>query len=129
MVSTSGAQLLPEEAVSTLRKELLPVTTVLTPNLPEAMLILKNNDVQVEQPSSIQDLKDMARNVQELGSRYVLLKGGHVPLTKDHIVSNDQAQRHLVVDVLCGEEETHVFESDYIKSNNTHGTGCSLACT
>lgn len=128
MVATSGAQLLPEPAISALRQDLLPLTTVLTPNLPEATLILKNAGLDAATPRSIADLTKMAGDLRALGPRYVLLKGGHLPLTKDRVVSQHDAEQHLIVDVLLGVDETYVFESEYIESRNTHGTGCSLAC-
>ncbi|EKG20044.1 hypothetical protein MPH_02675 [Macrophomina phaseolina MS6] len=127
MVSTSGAQLLPEDAVETLIARLLPVTTLLTPNLPEAQLILKRAGKTADEPNSLDDIVAMARAVKALGPKYVLLKGGHVPLTKDRVVPTEEADRHIVLNVLVGEEEVHIFETGYQKSRNTHGTGCSLA--
>lgn len=129
MVSTSGAQLLPQDAVNILKDELLPHTTILTPNIPEARLLLSSSGQALREPSTIDDLIEMAKNVQRLGPRYVLLKGGHLPLSKDRIVSNGKAEKHLVVDILFGKDVTLVLESPYIESKNTHGTGCSLACT
>lgn len=66
--------------------------------------------------------------MHELGPKYVLLKGGHLPFTKENKASSSDADRHKVVDVLVGENESMIVESDYIESRNTHGTGCSLAC-
>lgn len=128
MVSTSGAQLLPEDAVRTLRKELFPLVALVTPNLPEALLILKDVGQNVDLPKGIQDLAKIAQSVQKLGPRSVLLKGGHLPFTRDGTVDKRTPQKRFVVDVLCDSEEVTVFESDYIESKNTHGTGCSLAC-
>lgn len=132
MVSTSGSQLLPEQAVSVLIRDLLPSTTILTPNLPEALLILKvaNSASETPDPQSVDDLVSLARKVQKLGSRYVLLKGGHLPLTKDRRISDSETDHHTVIDILVGgdtDQEVHIFESEYVKSKNTHGTGCSLA--
>ncbi|KAF2097226.1 hypothetical protein NA57DRAFT_66864 [Rhizodiscina lignyota] len=127
MVSTSGSQLLPEDAVQTLREQILPLTTILTPNLPEAQLMLENAGVEAKEPSSLQDIIEMAQSVQKLGPKYVLLKGGHIPLTKDEKISKSEADHHTVVNILCGEEAPIILKSDYIHSKNTHGTGCSLA--
>lgn len=128
MVATSGAQLLHQDAVQTLREELLPITTLLTPNIPEAQLLL--HDAQHEQITirTLDDMKRMAEAVRTLGSRYVLLKGGHLPFTKGYLVSTSEDEQDLVVDVLAGPEGVIVLESGFIKSRNTHGTGCSLAC-
>jgi hydroxymethylpyrimidine/phosphomethylpyrimidine kinase len=76
MVSTSGAQLLPQEAISTLIKLLLPLTTVLTPNLPEAKLLLQSAGVELKDPENVEDIVAMAHKIQGLGPRWVLLKGG-----------------------------------------------------
>jgi hydroxymethylpyrimidine kinase/phosphomethylpyrimidine kinase len=128
MVSTSGSQLLPEDAVMTLIDRLLPVTTVLTPNLPEAQLILSKSGAPVSEPKSVDDLVSVTKSLQKLGPKYVLLKGGHLPFTKDKKVAADDTEKNLVINVLQGEGETIVMESQYLSAKNTHGTGCSLAC-
>ena len=128
MVATSGAQLLPNEAVRNLREKLLPLTTILTPNLPEAKLLLQNAGVESQDIESIDDLVTVARQIQAFGPRYVLLKGGHVPLTRTGTISDREPDRHLIVNVFHDGERAVLFESDYIASKNTHGTGCSLAC-
>ncbi len=84
MISTSGSQLLPEAAVQGLRKKLLPLTTVLTPNIPEATLLLKDAGLNYTEPQDLQGLIDVAKQVATLGPKAVLLKGGHLPLTNDH---------------------------------------------
>lgn len=127
MVSTSGAQLLPEEAVKTLLKELLPITSILTPNLPEARLLLKTAGVDFREPTCPQDLIDMAKSLQKLGPKYVLLKGGHMPLTRSWIIAQDEDDYQVVFNVLVGPKGVVTFDADYLKSKNTHGTGCSLA--
>jgi hydroxymethylpyrimidine kinase/phosphomethylpyrimidine kinase len=104
MLSTSGSQLLPEAAVSTLIKELLPLTTILTPNLPEALLLLKIAGLSFEYPENVDDI-----------------------LTKDRVASKDDAERQVVLNVLYGDGEVTLMETEYLKSRNTHGTGCSLA--
>ena len=129
MVSTSGHHLLPKEAVQVLREELLPVTMILTPNIPEALVILDNNGTPCEAPKRLQDLREIASKIQKLGPKYVLLKGGHLPFEYDG-ESQDKPTRRVVIDVLATNDQNKmlVFESDYIASKNTHGTGCSLAC-
>ncbi|KAK5287156.1 trifunctional hydroxymethylpyrimidine kinase/phosphomethylpyrimidine kinase/thiaminase [Cryomyces antarcticus] len=128
MVATSGAQLLPEKAVKVLLEKLLPMTTILTPNLPEAELLLKEAGLDLKKTESLDDLIKMAKAVQNLGPKYVLIKGGHLPLTRGGAVSVEEADRHVVVNVLYGEGNTVIVENDYQKSRNTHGTGCCLAC-
>lgn len=128
MVATSGAQLLPDEAVHNLRTNLLPLTTILTPNIPEARLLLQNAGIETPDVTSVDDIVDIAWTLQSLGPRYVLVKGGHLPLAKDGHVSKDNADRNTVVDVLYDGHEATVYETAYVPSKNTHGTGCSLAC-
>ena len=128
MVSTSGSQLLPETAVSTLINHLLPLTTILTPNLPEAKLLLSVAGVEVREPENVEDIIAMAHRIQGLGPRWVLLKGGHLPLTRGKMVSKAESEKEVVLNVLVGESGLTLMESEYLKSDNTHGTGCSLAC-
>lgn len=128
MVATSGAQLLPEEAVETLCKQLLPTVTILTPNMPEALLLLKTSGQAAEEPKTLDDIIKIAKSVQQLGPKYVLLKGGHLPLTKDRVVSTQEADHHSVINILYGEDQTIILETEHLRSKNTHGTGCSLAC-
>ncbi|EON64608.1 hypothetical protein W97_03841 [Coniosporium apollinis CBS 100218] len=127
MVATSGAQLLPEEAVETMCKQLLPTVTILTPNMPEALLLLKTSGQAAEEPKTLDDIIKIAKSVQKLGPKYVLLKGGHLPLTKDRVVSTQEADHHSVINILYGEDQTIILETEHLRSKNTHGTGCSLA--
>ncbi|PYH47528.1 DNA-directed DNA polymerase alpha catalytic subunit POL1 [Aspergillus saccharolyticus JOP 1030-1] len=127
MVSTSGSQLLPEAAVQVLRSKLLPLTTILTPNIPEALLLLKDSGVNASEPTDLPGMVQLARQICYLGSKGVLLKGGHLPLTRDHKIPQNQDDACIVVDVLYDGEEVTLFETDFLISKNTHGTGCSLA--
>ena len=130
MVSTSGTQLLPKEAVKELREDIIPLTTVLTPNIPEAKLLLHNASGKTQyEPGNLDEMISLAKDVQLLGSKWVLLKGGHLPLSKDYVmVSNDKNTPAIVVDVLTDGKQVKLIESEYSDSKNTHGTGCSLAC-
>lgn len=127
MVSTSGSQLLPEQAVKGLRTKLIPLTTILTPNIPEAKLLLKDAGLDVSEPRDVPDLIELAKKICALGSKGVLLKGGHLPLTKDHKIAQTPDEATTVVDVLFDGQEITLFETDFLVSKNTHGTGCSLA--
>ena len=128
MVSTSGSQLLAREAIQVLRLKLLPLTTILTPNIPEAKLLLSDAGVSVKDPETVNDLVAMAQSLQKLGPRYVLVKGGHLPFTKDGQVARVEAEKDSMVDVLVKDGEVTCVKTGYQKSKNTHGTGCSLAC-
>src|SRR3954462_9329917 len=63
IVATSGAQLLPGNAVQILRESLLPITAILTPNLPEAALLLRAAHVHFEAPKGLEDAKSLAKKV------------------------------------------------------------------
>lgn len=128
MVSTSGSQLLPQNAVRELREDLLPRATILTPNVPEAKLLLFDAGIPASDPQDVEGLIIMAKAVQTLGPRYVLLKGGHLPLKSDGSVAQTEDDRQLMVDILYGDGKVTKIETAYLKSKNTHGTGCSLAC-
>ena len=129
MVSTSGSQLLPEKAVKELRTKLLPMTTILTPNIPEAQLLLKDAGAEFSEPRDLDGLVQLAKRLCSLGPKSVLLKGGHLPLTKDHRTAQSPQEATTVVDILYDGEAatTTLFETEYLVSKNTHGTGCSLA--
>lgn len=127
MVSTSGSKLLPEAAVEKLRTKLLPLTTVLTPNIPEAKLLLKDAGLDVPEPEGLPDVLQLVKQVKALGPKAVLLKGGHLPLTKDHKTARNQDEATTVIDVLYDGQDITLFETDFLLSRNTHGTGCSLA--
>lgn len=127
MVSTSGSQLLPPDAVKGLRTKLLPLTTVVTPNIPEALLLLRDTGIEAKEPETLGEMIQLAKEIWKLGAKAVLLKGGHVPMTKDHTAARDPREASTVVDVLFDGEKITLFETDFLVSKNTHGTGCSLA--
>ncbi|EXF80533.1 phosphomethylpyrimidine kinase [Colletotrichum fioriniae PJ7] len=127
MIATSGAELLPREAVAALLEGLLKLTTVLTPNIPEAKLILEDSGHASVEIESVGDLEAMARSVQALGPEWVLVKGGHAPFKADLTVAKSEEDKAVVVDVLYGHGKFWHVESPYQSSTNTHGTGCSLA--
>lgn len=122
MMSTSGDQLLPQDAVSSLKKFLLPLATVITPNIPEAQLLLGRHDQP--SPETLDDMIQLAKDLHMLGCKHVLVKGGH---SRRHPPQSGRNQ--LITDVLYDGSSVSVIEKEYIKSKNTHGTGCSLACT
>lgn len=133
MVATTGAELLPPEALRELRARLLPRATVLTPNIPEARLLLADAGLGDVLPDKlgggVADLEAAGRALLSLGPEWVLVKGGHAPLRRrDYAAAGTDAERELVVDVLCGKDGCVRIETDFQTSRNTHGTGCSLAC-
>jgi hypothetical protein len=128
MVSTSGSQLLPEAATKTLVHELLPVAYLVTPNIPEANLIMREAGKTPPEVCDLDGLKQLAASILALGPEYVLLKGGHLPLTKQGKVAVNDDEREIVANVLVGRNgEVEVVQVPFQRSKNTHGTGCSLA--
>lgn len=108
MVAKGGASLLDSAAVSTLRDRLLPLATLITPNIPEAEALLGSAI------ATVGDMKAAARLLQAMGPAAVLVKGGHM--------SGDRLS-----DVLLDGDDFHVFETARIDTVHTHGTGCTLA--
>lgn len=107
MVATSGARLISEEAVDTLKEKLLPLATLLTPNIPEA---------EVLSGMTISDPAGMERAARAISEKYgcaVLCKGGHQISDAD--------------DLLWREGAGVWFRGRRIQNNNTHGTGCTLS--
>ena len=108
MVAKGGARLLESDTIDLLRARLLPRTTVLTPNLPEAE-ILAGRRIETRE-----DMLATAEMLLTLGPVAVLLKGGHL--------AGD-----TVVDVLATTDGMRVFEDPRVPTVHTHGTGCTLA--
>lgn len=126
-MATTGAQLLPDTAVKALCDDLLPCTFLLTPNIPEANLLLEEAGRTPVDVQNVDDLKQLAEAVNELGPKHVLIKGGHVPMPSSVDKSRDQETK-VIANILFGQGVSEVIECPYRESKNTHGTGCSLAC-
>jgi hydroxymethylpyrimidine/phosphomethylpyrimidine kinase len=110
MVAKGGHRLLREEAVGALKERLLPLVSLVTPNLPEAGMLL-----DLEPARDEAGMIDMARALRELGPRAVLVKGGHLEGEESIDVLDD------------GEGEPQVLVAPRIATRNTHGTGCTLS--
>ncbi|KAI8825946.1 thiamine biosynthesis protein (Thi-4) [Fimicolochytrium jonesii] len=121
MVSTSGARLLNENAVTALRSTLLPIAEVVTPNIPEAEAL---SGLKV---TSLDDMKAAARALHALGPKYVLVKGGHLPMTKSGASILAGAKDAHVIDVLYDGREFVEFVHPFLDTKATHGTGCTLS--
>ncbi|MNB65942.1 Hydroxymethylpyrimidine/phosphomethylpyrimidine kinase [compost metagenome] len=109
MVAKGGSPLLQQEAVRALTQYLLPLALVTTPNIPEAEIIAGMTI------AGIDDCKEAARRIAEMGSRYVVVKGGH------------GAEPGAVTDVLYDGTEFTYIESPRIDTPHTHGTGCTYS--
>lgn len=113
MVAKSGDALLEKDAVGALREALLPLATVITPNLPEAGVLL-----EARAPESLREMRQAAERLRDrmrhAGSRWVLLKGGHLP-------AGD------AIDLLTDGDKMIELAAPRVPTKNTHGTGCTLS--
>ncbi|TXZ06299.1 bifunctional hydroxymethylpyrimidine kinase/phosphomethylpyrimidine kinase [Vibrio mimicus] len=110
MISTSGHHLLAEDAVVILKNELLPLASIITPNLPEAAVLVGMAEQEWQQ-----NPQQGIAALRQLDTQAVLLKGGHNHQQMD---SDD-----LLIEV----DNIHHFRAPRIATKNTHGTGCSLS--
>jgi hydroxymethylpyrimidine/phosphomethylpyrimidine kinase len=105
MVAQSGDKLLSDESIKAMKKELIPLATILTPNLPEAEVLLGK---------PVEDMQQAAKELMKLGPYSVLLKGGHM-------------EGPICYDVFADKKISVVLESARVKTDNNHGTGCTLS--
>jgi hydroxymethylpyrimidine/phosphomethylpyrimidine kinase len=110
MVAQSGDKLLQDDAVQALKDHLMPLADVVTPNLPEAEVLL-NRSIRC-----LEDMQTAAALLAEFGSRSVLIKGGHL----ENGASTD-------VLYLTAEDRFVTLKTERIESCNNHGTGCTLS--
>ena len=109
MVATSGDRLLATEAVEALRTKLIPLASLITPNLPEAAALL-------DEPLALSEsaIEGQGKRLLAMGCRAVLIKGGH-------------GQGPESIDYLIGDNGIIALAAPRIATKNTHGTGCSLS--
>lgn len=110
MVSTSGCRLLESSAVTELTEKLFPLVTLITPNLPEAEVLLSTKSGVISTQSQMEEA------VRDLSKKYrtsFLLKGGH--------------SKQGASDVLCHQGKVIWFPNEPVPTINTHGTGCTLS--
>lgn len=110
MVSTSGCKLIEDSAIEALTSLLMPLATLITPNLSEAEVLVKR------EVTTVPDMEQAAAELLAFGSRAVLVKGGHLA-------------GGGMCDVLRlhNEAEAYRFSAPKVESRNTHGTGCTLS--
>ena len=107
MAATSGARLINEEAIATLKEKLLPLAMLITPNIPEAQIL---SEMQIRHE---EDMVKAAKHIQQRYSCNVLIKGGHqINDANDYLQTADHGQW---------------FYGKRIDNPNTHGTGCTLS--
>ncbi|OGO49485.1 MAG: bifunctional hydroxymethylpyrimidine kinase/phosphomethylpyrimidine kinase [Chloroflexi bacterium RBG_16_68_14] len=113
MVAKSGARLLREDAVRALRERLLPLATVLTPNLPEAEVLLGRP------LTSWDDVREAAEEIVSMGAQAVVMKGGHLPA--------GAGREGPATDLFYDGQGFHEFTAARVETTSTHGTGCTFA--
>ena len=109
MVAKGGDRLLEADAVAALRERLVPMATIITPNLPEAADLLG-----IETPPERGRMANVAARLQSLGPANILLKGGHLEGGESP-------------DLFMHGGETHWLDAPRTQTRNTHGTGCTLS--
>lgn len=110
--STSGFDLIDDAALRSLIEVLFPLSDLITPNRPEAERI---SGISID---SVDDVHSAAGVMRSMGARNVLIKGGHPA---------DDADERKAIDYLFLGDDLHIFESEFIDTTATHGTGCVLA--
>ncbi|MDA9723533.1 bifunctional hydroxymethylpyrimidine kinase/phosphomethylpyrimidine kinase [Candidatus Pelagibacter sp.] len=108
MVAKGGAKLIDDKAVLILRKKLIKKVDLITPNIPEAEILT------AMRIKTISDMKNAAKILLNLGAKNVLIKGGHL-------------DSKSLKDIFINKREVAIFTNKKIKTNNTHGTGCTLS--
>lgn len=108
MVAKTGAKLITDEALRMLKVELMPLTTILCPNIPEAEALAGMTIRNVD------DMKTCAMMLRTMGPEAVLLKGGHM-------------QGDQIMDVLATDDDMITVVNPWLNTKHTHGTGCTLS--
>ncbi len=108
MVSKAGAKLLRDDAIAALKEKLIPLATLVTPNIPEAEILTGKTIRKMD------DMVAAGKILVEMGAEHALIKGGHI-------------KGSTVYDVVVSRKKFDVLTSEKIDSKNTHGTGCTLS--
>lgn len=109
MIAKSGDSLLSEEACKTVIDELVPLSTVVTPNIHEAEAMLGMNI------DSLEDMNEAGKKIREMGCKWVVIKGGHME------------EDRQATDVVYNGEEYFLLSEYRHKTKNSHGTGCTFS--
>ena len=107
-ISKTGARLLKEEAIAALKRRLVPLADVVTPNLPEAEELSGSSILDAE------GVREAARRIHGLGARLVVIKGGH-------------AEGPNVVDLYYDGRDFQELKAERVQTRSTHGTGCTFS--
>jgi len=108
MIAKGGTKLVKSNSIIYLKKLLLPLCYLVTPNIPEAEVLTGYSILNKE------DMIRAAKKIINMGAKNVLLKGGHL-------------KNKMIFDILVSKKEVKIFSKKKIKTKNTHGTGCTLS--
>ena len=108
MIAKGGSRLVNKSSIKYLKKLLLPLCNVITPNIPEAEVLTGCSILNKE------DMIKAAKKIVRMGAKNVLLKGGHL-------------KNKMIFDILVSKKKVIVFSRRKIKTRHTHGTGCTLS--
>ncbi|REJ78998.1 MAG: bifunctional hydroxymethylpyrimidine kinase/phosphomethylpyrimidine kinase [Acidobacteria bacterium] len=114
--STSGFDLIDDNALASLIKELFPIADIVTPNIAETERI---SGVKI---AGREDIEEAATKIRGLGATNVLIKGGHIPLATSDLPFDKAA-----IDFLFLGDRSIEFSTEYLETSSTHGTGCVLS--
>ncbi|MEE4352177.1 MAG: bifunctional hydroxymethylpyrimidine kinase/phosphomethylpyrimidine kinase [Desulfatiglans sp.] len=110
MVAQSGDRLLKDDAVEAIKAHLLPIADIVTPNLPEAAVMLGR------EINTVKEMEAAARDLSHYGGRYIMIKGGHL-----------EADKSTDLFYSSREDRSQVLHGHYTETDNNHGTGCTLS--
>jgi hydroxymethylpyrimidine/phosphomethylpyrimidine kinase len=124
--STSGYDLIDDEALAALVAELMPLARIVTPNIPEAERI---TGLKIEDEDG---MRRAACVMREMGARAVLVKGGHLKSRDEGTGMRDEDGRKpekmlIALDLLDDEGRVTLFRGEWVETTSTHGTGCTLS--
>jgi hydroxymethylpyrimidine kinase/phosphomethylpyrimidine kinase len=108
MVAKGGTRLINNNSIKYLKKLLLPLCNIITPNIPEAE-VLTGYSI-----TSKKHMIEAAKKIINMGAKNVLLKGGHL-------------KNKMIFDILVSKKKINIFTKKKIKTRHTHGTGCTLS--
>jgi hydroxymethylpyrimidine/phosphomethylpyrimidine kinase len=109
MISTSGVKLLEAAAIKVLKKKLLPLATLVTPNLDETEILIGNK------PASVDEMREAAREIHSRFGCAALIKGGHLTNARE------------AIDIFFGGKTELLLSAPFVKGVRTHGTGCTYS--
>lgn len=110
VVSTSGHKLIEDSAIEAMKRELLPLVSVVTPNLPESAVLADCGELR-----TLEEAEACGRRILARGCKAVLVKGGHFESSPDSS------------DLLLAQGFSRTYAMPRVKTQNTHGTGCTLS--